>query len=166
MVEDIPEAASQLRDIELLGPVEAVLLGDREQQLNSGWRGRADESARELDQHRDRGLVVGSENALVGIRPAAIDPYWLDRGEWRDRVHVRAEKQALARPTGGALARPTGRARHPREQVARVCADDRPGAVLVDVETALAQLGCHPVGARALVAGRALDRAQGGERLV
>ena len=54
----------------------------------------------------------------------------------------------------------------PREQVAGVGAGGRSGVVLLDLESDPAELRGDPVGARALVPGRALDPAQRDERLV
>ena len=109
----------------------------------------------ELEHHRDRGLVVGAEDRRVRVLPAAIDDHRLDRRGRRHGVQVRTQQDAVraATPDAG-------------QQVAGVGASGATGVVLVGLEPDPRQLAGDPVGARTLVTRRALDPAQGRERLV
>ncbi len=167
VVEDVAEVAAQARGVERARAGQRDLLADREQQLDVHRRALAADVAREREQHRHGGLVVGAEDAVVGVLPAAVDEHRLDGRAQRHRVEVRAQQQRAplgGRSTGGVAAGPR---RDAREQVAAVgaarAARRRPRAT-VDAERA--QLGDHALGARALAPGRALDPAQLGERAV
>ena len=81
--------------VEGLGAGQRVLLLDGEQQLEAE-RGALDgRAADELEEDGDRGLVVGAEDRVVRVLPAAVDEHGLDRAGHGDRVEVRAEQQVL-----------------------------------------------------------------------
>ena len=89
------------------------------------------------------------------VLPAAVDDDRLDRRALLDRVQMRAQQhRALAAPGD------------PCQQVARAGPGGSGGVVLVDLEPHRAQARGHVVGDRALVAERARDPAELGERLV
>src|SRR5581483_4146426 len=102
---------------------------------------------RQLKQHRHRRLVVGTEYPVVRVLPAVIHEYGLDRSQGWDGVQMRAQQNTLA-----------SLARDAREQVGPVRA--AVPAVLLHLQSQRAQLPRHPLGARALTSGRALDPAQ------
>jgi hypothetical protein len=154
-----------LRGVERASASEARLLAHGEQQLDVDRRALAADVAREREHDGDRGLVVGAEDALVGVLPHAVDQHRLDRRMRRHRVEVRAQQHRsplLAVRRAGRAAGLAGG--DPREQVAAVGVRERARVVLVDLHAERAQLGDHALGAATLEAGRALDPAQLGER--
>src|SRR3954467_10909739 len=148
VVEHVAEVGLQLRGVELLGALEGVLLAGGEQQLEPD-RGALDAAApRQLEDDRDRGLVVGAEDAVVGVLPAAVDDHRVDRdAAVVDRVEVGAQEDRAPAAAGDA-----------REQVA--------GGVLLRPDPHLAQLRLHALGALSLMPERARDAAERGERVV
>src|SRR5204862_223806 len=79
VVEHVAEVGPQLTDVERLGARQRVLLGDREQQLDADRRALDRDPVRQREHHRDRGLVVGAEDRLVAVGPAALLADRLDR---------------------------------------------------------------------------------------
>jgi hypothetical protein len=130
VVEDEPERRPQRADVERLGPAEPVLLGDGEQQLQA-HRGRIRRVASgELEQHRDRRLVVGAEDRLAAAAIDTVGQLHLNRAVVRNGVEMGGQHQpALVAP------------RQPRQQVPGPRLR-RPGrVVLAELEAELAQLG-------------------------
>ena len=82
VIEDVAEAAAADGcTSKSPGTVEARLLGNGEQQLDAQLRSRVvrRQQPRQLEHRRDRRLVVGSEDPLVGVLPAAVATDRLDR---------------------------------------------------------------------------------------
>ncbi len=157
VVEDIAVPALQAGRVELLGPEQRDLLAHREQQLDPDRRGLGlgQQAAGKLERDRDRGLVVGAQDAVVGVLPSPVDQHGLDRRRGRHRVQMGADEDAALARAGDA-----------GEQVAGVRARALTGVILLRVEPHLLELADDPVGAFALPAGRALDPAQGREGFV
>ncbi len=89
-------------DLELLGAGQRELLSDREERARRRCRGRRPRQPLGEQQHRrDRHLVVGAEDRLVGVLPAAVADHRLDRGGDRDGVEVGAEAGCCARRCRG-----------------------------------------------------------------
>ena len=148
VVEDVAEVGLQLRGVELLGALQRVLLAGGEEQLEPDRRALDAAAPRQLEHDRDRGLVVGAEDAVVGVLPAAVDDHGVDRdAAVVDGVEVRAEQDRALAAAGEA-----------REQVA--------GGVLLCLDPHPAQLRLDALGALALVPERARDAAERGEGLV
>ena len=92
VVEDVPEVAAQATGVEGARARQRGLLADGEQQLDVHRRALAADVAGEREQHRHGGLVVGAEDALVGVLPVAVDEHRLDgRLQWNG-VQVRAQQ--------------------------------------------------------------------------
>ena len=164
VVEDEAEVAAQARGVERARAGERDLLADGEQQLDVDRRTLAAHVARERQHHGDRGLVVGAEDAVVRVLPAVSSSTGSTGA--RSGTVSRCAHSSSERPFGALLrgARPVRG--DEREQVAAVRARDQPRVVLVDLDAERAQLRDHALRAGALVARRALDPAQLGERPV
>ena len=110
VVEHEAEPAAKPPDVEHAGTGERALLPDGEQQLELHRRARGVERAGEREQHHHGGLVVGAEDALVGVFPDPLVEHGLDRRLRRHRVEMGAEHQRPSRRAGGAPAplRPAG----------------------------------------------------------
>jgi hypothetical protein len=148
VVEDVAEVRPQPADVDLLGTGQRVLLGDREQQLERDGRALDAAAPRQLEQHGHRRLVVGAEDGVVGVLPAAVDEDGLDRSGVVDRVEMGAEQQRPVRAPADA-----------GEQVAGLCAGGSGGFVLLDLDAHRTQPGGDRVRARPLVPERARDAA-------
>ena len=137
-------------EVELLRPPQPVLLGDREQDLEPDRRRALRVPRGELDQHRDRRLVVGAQDRLAR---------GFDRRPRRGRP--RSGRRAGPCP-GGSRTSPMRRARRGsgRSGCRRRRAPPRPPSPRPTSTPELAQLGEHRVGDRALLPGRARDLAQ------
>ena len=156
VVEDVAEVAAQAADVERLGARERVLLRDGEDELEAHRRAvGAGEAARDLQQHRDRRLVVGAEDAVVGVDPSAVDDQRVHRRAGHHRVQVRAQQQ-----------RSLGRALDAREQVAALCPRRRRRIVLGHRDAQRLQLRAHVPAQAPLAAEGALDPAQRREGVV
>ena len=158
VIEDEAELGAQAPHVEGLGARQRVLLADREEQLDADRRALDHGAPRQRHEHRDGGLVVGTQDRVARALPAAVHQHGLDRAVVRDGVEVRAqEDDALA--SGGA-------GRDTREQVPALGAGGLRGVVLLDVEAQLPKLARHALGHRALPPEGRRDRAQLRERLV
>ncbi len=155
VIEDVAPLAAQRRDVERLRAEQADLLADGEQQLEVDRRALDGAAARDLEDDRDGGLVVGAEDRVAGADPRTVVEHRLDRPGLGDGVEVRAQQDRALALAGDA-----------REQVAALRAGLFGGAVLLDVEAHRPQLARDRLRARALVTERARDRAQPRERLV
>ena len=128
-------------------------------------RALAADVARERQQHGHGGLVVGAEDPLVGVLPAAVHEHRLDGRlrAGRCRGGRRAAPSAPGCRSGGAAGAGRGirASRLPQSEPIGAA-----GVVLVDLDAERAQLGDHALGAGALAPGGALDAAELGERAV
>ena len=104
VVEDKAEGTAQAAHVEHARAGQRALLPDGEQQLELRRRALFPEPAGERQQHHDGGLVVGSEDPLVGVLPHALGEPGLHRRLQGDRVEVGAEHH----PPGIRRRRPTG----------------------------------------------------------
>ena len=135
--------------VEGVGALEAGLLARGEKKLDPCVRTALGEHATGRVEHRrDGGLVVAPEDRLVAVADDPVLDHRLDRIDRRDRVEVGAEKQRL----------PRGRRLDRDVDVPDVRADRRSGAVLVGRQPAVAEIGEHAIGDRALLTGGAGDR--------
>ena len=152
VVERIPERRPQRAEVELGGAAQALLLGNREDQLESDRSRPGREAGGELDQDRDRGLVVGAEDRLATTAIHAVGELDLDPPRLGHGVEVGAEHHP-----------PVPRPRDARDQVARSRAGRLRRVVLDDVDAVRAQLAEYGVRHRPLRAGRARDLAESHE---
>ncbi len=143
--------------VEGLGAAQTLLLGDGQQQLDPDRRRPAAPGVArdELDEDRDRRLVVGAEDRLAGAAEDAVGFDHLDLALVRNGVDVSAEHHPLVALT-----------RQPREQVAGAGFRRPGGVVLAHLEPKRAQLGGNRVRHLALLARGATDLAETNERLV
>src|SRR3989442_5753406 len=155
MVEGISELRAQARDVEGVCAQQADLLRGREEQLEPDGRLIHRVAARNLEQHRDRGLVVRAEDCLAAISKYALRELDLDAIRKRNRVEMSAEHH-------GAGAFGPGDS---RDQVPAI----RPGLgrarVLLHREPERFELRAHEARRRGFVPARALDLAERDERL-
>jgi len=94
VVERVSGGAPQRCEIERARTPERALAVNREQKLHGHRRPRAADVAGERQKHRNGGLAAGTERAIVGVRPAAVDEDRLYLALERGRVEVRAQQQA------------------------------------------------------------------------
>src|ERR1700733_709868 len=107
MVEDEAKVAVQQGCVKRACTGERDLLADGEQQLDVHRRPLASHVASKRQQHSYGCLVVGTQNAVVGVLPHAIHEYRLDGCLQRDGVEVRTQQQRES--LLGGLDRATGR---------------------------------------------------------
>src|SRR5205807_5949088 len=124
-----------------------------EHEVGSNRRGRGRVPARDPEDRRDRGLVVGAEDRLVPVREHPVALLDLDRARERHRVHVRADYDR-ARAHGAV---------DPRHNVAGVRARLGGARVLLRIESGGPQLVEQDVDDVALAARGALDLAEADE---
>ena len=133
VVEHEAERRPQRAEVELLRAAQPVLLGDREHELEPGRRRALRVARGELDQHRDRRLVVGAEDRLAAAAKDARRPARTSIAPVvRDGVEVGDE----AAPS---------RSRRPGTRAIRFPAPARAGSAASssDLDAQLAQLGQH-----------------------
>ena len=150
-----PQSARSSLDVERLRAAQALLLGDGQQQLDPDRRRLARVAGDELDEDRDRRLVVGAEDRLAA---AAKDAFVVDDLDlagcgtvsmWAQNIAQRSERpgrraRMLPAPASAGPAASSSLTSSPS---ARSSASDR-------------------VGDLALLPGRAADLAEPNERLV
>ena len=113
-----------------------------------------------------RASSIITATAVLLSAPRIPSPRWSSRRRRApDRPARSAGRCPCARTGEWTWTRPPG-AGDAGQQVSRARADARTDIVLLDIESHALELPGDPVRARALTAGRALDPAQGGERLV
>jgi hypothetical protein len=136
-------------EIQRLRPPQAILLGDREHELDPDRRRVARVARGQLDQHSDRGLVIGAQDRLSAAAVDAVLEHHLDPSALGDGVQVRAHHHPLV-----------GAARDPGHEIPRAGSRRLRCSVLGDRHTELPQLAGHGVGDRPLASGGAGDLAQ------
>ena len=134
-------------DIEGVGTKQPRLLSDGEAEFEADSSAFNCGAPRKLEQHCDRGLVVGAEDRVSLALPAAINDHGNHRPFVWNGVKVRAEEHRLRRVRTD-----------PRQQVAALSADSRGRAILLYLYPNLLQFAAHVGGHRALRARRAGNR--------
>jgi hypothetical protein len=154
VIEHEAERRAQCRELELLGPSQALLLGDREHELEPRGRRRARVTGGQLHQHCDGGLVVGAEDRLAAAAKDTFLQHHVDGPVVGHRVEVSGEHHPAIAAT-----------RHARHEVPRARPRPRGGAILGDVDVEVLQLGEDRVGDRPLLSCRARDLAKPDEAI-
>ncbi len=113
---------------------------------------RGNQARGEREQDRDGGLVVGAEDRVVCVLPAAVAQDGLDRSVRGDRVEMRAQQHRAVAVPGDS-----------HEEVAAVAAQRATCAVLLGLEAERRELRIDDLSAHALLARRAVGAAQSRE---
>jgi hypothetical protein len=152
VVEHEPQRGSQRPGLERLCSAQPLLLGNREQDLETDRRGAPRAPGAQLDQYRHGRLVVGAEDRLAAAPINALVQQHLDRGVVGDGVEVAGEHHpAVALP------------RNAGDQVAGSRRGRSAGRVLRHLHAELAQFSENGVRDGTLIARRAGDLAQSNE---
>ncbi len=158
MVEGEAKTALDPAEIEVLGSVQARLLGDREEQLERHRRLPTvlGQQPGQLEHRRDRRLVVGPEDAIGRVLPATVAAHRLEQRRQRHGVQMRAEQQRLWATLHAVGATP----RDPGQEVAGLRACGRGAVVLLHLDAERRELVDHPVGDHPLGSGLTRNTAQ------
>jgi hypothetical protein len=156
MVVAEPEPGVQPAEVEGLGAVQADLLHGRQHELHAGVRGAVGQAGDRGQHHRDRGLVVGTEDRVPAVDDDAVSHLGLDRPVGGHRVEMGVQENRSPLAGGGG---------ETAVDVADVRPDPRAGVVLVRLESQPAEELEHAVGHGPLLAGWAGDGGQVAEEL-
>ena len=151
-----PSRACRRSRSKAAGAEEAHFLLRREQELDAAVRSvLGKDPASAFEHRRDGRLVVRAEDRAGRVAHDAVLDHRLDRALGRNRVEMCAQEDGVA----------AVRRFQAAVDVADVRADLRARVVLVHRQAEIAQVADHDVGNRALLARRARERRQLGEKV-